>query len=59
MLLQFFTGTFEESPSLLSDLRRAAKRNFSSLGGFWFDCLTSTPWNYLDYQAYKVLLDSP
>ena len=35
VFVQFFIGTFEDSPSLLSDLRLAANRNLSSPGGFW------------------------
>ena len=35
VFVQFIIGTFEDSPSLLSDLRLAANRNLSSPGGFW------------------------
>jgi len=52
VFMQFVIGSFDDSQTLLSDLKLAAKRNFTSLGGFWFDCITSVPWSYLDYQAY-------
>ena len=51
---QFFIGTFEDSPSLLNDFALVLLRNFTSVSGFWFDCVTSIPWSYLDYGAYTV-----
>jgi len=49
---QFFIGTFDDSTSFLGDLLLAARRNFTSVGGFWFDLVTSMPWSYLDYNSY-------
>jgi hypothetical protein len=38
VLCQFLVGTFDSSPSLLSDLCLAACRNFTSFSGFWCVC---------------------
>jgi hypothetical protein len=46
-------GSFD-SLSLIGDLWMAFERNITSLGGFWFDVVTSMLWSYLDYQAYQV-----
>ena len=35
VICQFFIGTFDDSPSLMHDLYYAARRNFTSFGGFW------------------------
>ena len=34
-------------------LAQAFHRNVTSFY-FWFDCVTSMPWSYLDYDAYLV-----
>ncbi len=36
MCIQFAIGSFDESPTLLNDLILAARRNFTSVGGFWY-----------------------
>jgi hypothetical protein len=53
-LSQFFIGSFEDSPSLLNDFLLVLLRNFTSISGFWFDCITSIPWSFIDFRAYTV-----
>ena len=31
-----------------------AVENLTSLSGFWFDCVTSIPWSWLDFETYTV-----
>jgi hypothetical protein len=33
---QFLIGSFDDSTSFLGDLLLAARRNFTSVGGFWY-----------------------
>jgi hypothetical protein len=54
VLTQFFICSFDDSPSLLNDFKLVLIRNCTSISGFWFDCITSIPWSYVDYGAYKV-----
>ncbi len=53
MVVQFLTGCFVD-PDYLDSYSRIALRNLTSLRGFWFDCVTSMPWSYMDYYAYQV-----
>ena len=39
--------------------RQVLRRNVTSVSGFWFDCITSIPWSYLDYAAYLVRTPHP
>uniref|UniRef100_A0A7S0MT42 Ion transport domain-containing protein n=1 Tax=Cryptomonas curvata TaxID=233186 RepID=A0A7S0MT42_9CRYP len=32
------------------------KRNLSSITGFWFDCVTSIPWSYMDLHFYLACI---
>jgi hypothetical protein len=36
------------------DLISVAKKNVCSASGFWFDCITSIPWSYMDLNFYMV-----
>jgi len=49
---QFFLGYYEEDMTYQDDLIVLLKRNLSSLTGFWFDCVTSIPWSYIDLHFY-------
>jgi hypothetical protein len=53
VVFQFLTGCYVE-PDYLDDFSRIATRNLSSVSGFWFDCVTSMPWSYMDYNAYQA-----
>ncbi len=52
---QFFLGYYEEDMTYQDDFVVSLKRNLSSISGFWFDCVTSIPWSYMDLHFYLVL----
>ena len=56
---QFFLGYFNADMTYQDDLRVSVLRNLSSVSGFWFDCVTSIPWSYLDMHFYLVLSPFP
>jgi hypothetical protein len=51
---QFFLGYYEEDMTYQDDFLASLKRNLSSISGFWFDCITSIPWSYMDLHFYLV-----
>jgi hypothetical protein len=53
---QFFIGAFDTDMTYIDDLRRIVRRNLLSLSGFWFDCVTSIPWSYVDVSFYLVMI---
>ena len=56
IILQFFTGIHNEDLSYCDDMRKIALYNLSSLTGFWFDCVTSIPFSYMDLYSREVIL---
>ena len=52
---QFFIGSYNTDMSYEDDFSCIARRNLLSVSGFWFDCVTSIPWAYLDLSLYLVL----
>jgi hypothetical protein len=54
VMLQFFLGVTDKSEVYCDDIRLIALRNLTSLGGFWFDLITSIPWSYFDLDALWV-----
>ena len=53
--IQFFLGYYAHDMTYQDDLVVSVKRNLSSLSGFWFDCVTSIPWSYMDLYFYLVI----
>ena len=56
IVLQFFTGSLDVSEIYCDSLPIIAAKYFSSVGGFWFDFLTSLPWSFNDLYAYQVTM---
>jgi hypothetical protein len=54
VLLQFFVGYHTEDNRYCDDILALARRNLSSLTGFWFDCVTSIPFSFIDLSMYMV-----
>ena len=52
--LRFFLGTFDVDLTYDDDLLSVARKNVCSPSGFWFDCVTSIPWSYMDLHFYLV-----
>jgi hypothetical protein len=48
------TGTVEANQEYEDDFRTVVLANLTSLSGFWFDCVTSIPWSWLDLHIYLV-----
>jgi hypothetical protein len=59
VILQFFIGTENADMTYNDDILSIARRNLCSLSGFWFDCVTSIPWSYLDLHFYLVKFLTP
>jgi hypothetical protein len=55
IVLQFFTGSMDLSETYCDDFKVIAAKYVSSLGGFWFDVVTSIPWSFNDLYAYQVV----
>ena len=53
-LLRFGVGSYLANQEYEDDFRVIALGNLTSLSGFWFDCITSIPWSWLDLQIYTV-----
>ena len=53
-LSRFAVGTYGHGQVYEDDVGRVVMNNLSSLTGFWFDCVTSIPWSWLDFATYKV-----
>ena len=54
IILQFFTGVHNEDMSYCDDVRKIALYNLASITGFWFDCVTSIPFSYIDLNSLEV-----
>jgi hypothetical protein len=52
---QFFLGYYTHDMTYQDDFVTSVKRNLLSVTGFWFDCVTSIPWSYMDMHFYLVL----
>jgi hypothetical protein len=52
--VQFFLGRYSEDLTYEDDLLVSLQRNLTSVSGFWFDCVTSIPWSYMDLHQYLV-----
>ena len=55
---QFFLGYYTQDMTYKDDLSGTIRRNLSSISGFWFDCITSIPWSFMDLHFYLVALAS-
>ncbi len=53
VVVQFLMGCFVD-PDYVDSYSRIALRNLTSFSGFWFDCVTSMPWSYMDFSAYQA-----
>jgi hypothetical protein len=53
---QFFIGYYKIDMTYEDNLAVCIARNLSSFSGFWFDCVTSIPWSYMDMHFYLVLI---
>jgi hypothetical protein len=53
-LLQFGVAVYTEEMEFIDDWGAIALRNLTSFSGFWFDCVTSIPWSFMDLQYYMV-----
>jgi hypothetical protein len=53
---QFFIGHYKIDMTYEDNLVVCITRNLSSFSGFWFDCVTSIPWSYMDMHFYLVLI---
>jgi hypothetical protein len=54
VFIQFFVGVFDERLGYIDDPKEIAMRNLTSFTSFWFDCVTSIPWSYIDMHQYLV-----
>ncbi len=52
--VQFFLGRYAVNLTYEDDLGASLRRNLTSISGFWFDCVTSIPWSYMDLHQYLV-----
>ena len=53
-LLQFGVAVYKEDMEFIDDWGTIALRNLLSVSGFWFDCVTSIPWSFMDLHYYMV-----
>jgi hypothetical protein len=51
---QFVTGTFDSTETYCDELSFIATRYLTTIRGFWFDCITSVPWSFMDLAVYRV-----
>jgi hypothetical protein len=51
---QFFLGYYAEDRTYKDDFCELLIKNISSISGFWFDCVTSIPWSYMDLHYFLV-----
>jgi hypothetical protein len=56
VILHFFVGFYDNGEKYIDDVKKIFYKSLMALGGFWFDCVTSLPWSFMDLYAYKVLL---
>ena len=53
-MVQFFLGWYDDKSNYHDDIIKLFFKNILSPKGFWFDCITSIPWSYLDLKYYLV-----
>ncbi len=51
---QFVIGTFDSTGTYCDEFRAVVARYLTKVRGFWFDCVTSVPWSYMDLVIYVV-----
>jgi hypothetical protein len=56
VICQFAIGTFDSTETYCDEIRVIVTNYITSISGFWFDCVTSVPWSYMDLAVYRVLL---
>ncbi len=54
VVLHFFIGFYDSADKYIDDIRTIVLKSLMALGGFWFDCITSLPWSFMDLYAYQV-----
>ncbi len=54
ILFQFFVGMYNHEQEYIDDWLLVASTYFWSIFGFWFDCVTSIPWSFMDLHFYMV-----
>jgi hypothetical protein len=52
--IQFFLGYYAEDLTYKDDFFTVFRKNISAVTGFWFDCVTSIPWSFMDIHFYLV-----
>ena len=55
VILQFFIGIHNEDMQYCDDIHRVLLLKLKSPSGFWFDCITSIPFSYMDLYFHQVL----
>ncbi len=55
---QFGIGTFDSTGTYCDEIGVIVRRYLTKLRGFWFDCMTSVPWSYMDFAVYVVWLST-
>ena len=51
----FAIGTFDSTETYCDELRVIVTKYLTTVDGFWFDCITSIPWSFMDFAVYRVL----
>ena len=52
--IQFGVGIYDHKLEYVDDWRLVASTYLMSLFGFWFDCVTSIPFSFMDLHFYLV-----
>ena len=53
-IIQFFLGYFDDELTYQDNFLNVVQHNLSSITRFWFDCITSIPWSFLDLHFHLV-----
>ncbi len=51
---RFFVGAYRVDLTYDDDMASICQQNLISPTGFWFDCVTSIPWSFMDLRVYLV-----
>jgi hypothetical protein len=51
---QFVIGTFDSTETYCDELGTIVTRYLTKFSGFWFDCVTSIPWSFMDLAISRV-----
>ena len=54
VFIQFFVGMYDNKQEYIDDWRLVASAYLMSPFGFWFDCVTSVPWSFMDLRFLLV-----